>query len=194
MELILASTSPYRRRLLERLQLDFRCEAPGVDESRVPAVGPEQLAGHLAQAKAREVAARHPRDLVLGSDQVAALGKRILGKPGDFQRARRQLLACSGRTVHFYTGVALIRQDPVYEAVRVESFEVRFRKLEPAAVEDYLQREEPYDCAGSFKWEGLGISLFQRLTGDDPTTLEGLPLIALCDMLSEAGIQVLQVQ
>ncbi len=194
MELILASTSPYRRKLLERLQIPFRCEPPGVDESVGPDLPPDELAGRLAQAKCRAVAERFPDALVIGSDQVAALGDLILGKPGSHERARQQLLACSGQRLDFFTGVALEHLHSGHHESRVERFSVDFRTLTGPEIEDYLHRDQPFDCAGSFKWEGLGISLFRRLVGADPTALEGLPLIALTDMLSAAGLQVLKTE
>jgi septum formation protein len=189
MDLILASTSPYRKALLKRLQLPFRCESPRVDEQAAPGEAPAALAARLATAKARAVAARHPGALVIGSDQVAALGAQILGKPGDHPRACEQLRACSGRRVTFFTAVALLSTN--FEEQHTERFEVQLRELRAAEIDDYLQRDQPYDCAGSFKWESLGIALFQRLQGDDPTALEGLPLIALCRLLTAAGYPVL---
>lgn len=189
--LILASTSPYRRTLLERLQLPFRCEAPEVDESPRPGESAGQLALRLAQAKARVVAERFPEALVIGSDQVACLDDQLLGKPGDYPRAREQLRASSGRSVAFHTGLALARRAPVFDRAVVVPFRVHFRPLSDAEIDRYLAREAPWDCAGSFKCEGLGSALFQRLEGDDPTSLEGLPLIALCALLKEAGHAVL---
>ncbi len=189
MTLILASTSPYRKQLLERLQLDFRCMAPGVDESARAGEAAPQRALRLALAKARAVAALHPGATVIGSDQVAALGDVILDKPGDHARASAQLGASSGQRVCFYTGLAVIRGDR--EWTHIEPFEVQFRSLSGEEIDTYLRRDTPYDCAGSFKWESLGIALFERLHGDDPTSLEGLPLIALTCLLGEAGHPVL---
>ncbi len=189
MQIILASSSPYRRRLLQRLVPEFLCEIPAVEERPRDGESAEELACRLALEKARDVAGRHPQALVIGSDQVASLGERILGKPGSFEAAREQLLASSGRTVSFYTGVALVAAGR--ERFHVEPFRVHFRALRDDQVDNYLRREQPYDCAGSFKCEGLGIALFQRLEGDDPTSLEGLPLIALTEMLEAAGYGVL---
>jgi len=191
MDLILASTSPYRRRLLQRLQLPFRCLSPDTDESPRPDEAPAALAARLAAAKARSVAARNPASLVIGSDQVAALDGHLLGKPGNRARARDQLLASAGQPVQFFTGLALCCENSGFEEVVVEPFTVQFRSLDGAAIDNYLAREQPFDCAGSFKWEGLGIALFERMSGDDPTSLEGLPLIALTSLLQRAGYPVL---
>jgi septum formation protein len=189
MPIILASSSLYRRRLLQRLLPDFRCEIPFVDETSLAGEQPQDLALRLALEKAREISARYPEALVIGSDQVASLDGRIMGKPGGFEAAREQLLASSGRKLCFYTGLALV--GPEGEQFHVEPFTVHFRRLENKQIENYLQREQPFDCAGSFKCEGLGIALFRRMQGDDPTSLEGLPLIALTRMLEKAGSPVL---
>ncbi len=190
MDLILASTSPYRRRLLERLQLPFRCEAPDVDESPLPGEAPAALAERLSVAKALAVGELWPDALVVGSDQVASIDGRCIGKPGDFDTAARQLRESAGRRVDFYTGVALAGPGAVQCRSAVEQFSVDFRPLSESEIEAYLRKEAPYDCAGSFKCEGLGIALFERLAGNDPTSLEGLPLIATCRLLREAGINV----
>ena len=191
MDIILASTSPYRRALLQRLQLPFSCVAPAVDEARLPGEAPAAMAGRLALAKAESVARLHPEALVIGSDQVAALGDRVLGKPGSHEAARAQLQACSDRELHFHTGVALACAARELQQFHVEPFRVFFRSLDSARIDAYLRREQPYDCAGSFKWEGLGIALFTRLQGDDPTSLEGLPLVSLVRLLEVAGVDVL---
>jgi len=201
MNIILASTSPYRRRLLERLQIPFRCLPPLVDETPLPAEAPNTLAARLALAKARAVALLHPEALVIGSDQVAVLEDApgpggvaaavTLGKPGSHEAARAQLQACSGRVARFYTGVAVCCIASGFEAFHVEPFRVHFREVDDKSIENYLLREQPYDCAGSFKCEGLGIALFERMDGRDPTSLEGLPLIALTDLLAAAGCPVL---
>ena len=188
-ELILASTSPYRRRLLERLQLPFRCAAPGVDETPRAGETPLQLALRLAHAKAAAIAAQQPGAYVIGSDQVACVGATVLGKPGTRERACAQLASCSARTVAFYTAVALVRGSTLL-GQRCVHTEVRFRELSDAAIADYVDREQPLDCAGSFRWEGLGICLFSALRSDDPTALEGLPLSATCDLLREAGFSL----
>lgn len=191
MELILASTSPYRRQLLARLQLPFSCRSPEVAESALPGEAPESMAARLARAKARAVASRQPQALVIGSDQVASIGGRIMGKPGCHERAMAQLQASSGKEVIFHTGVALAASGGAQEWFHVEPFSVHFRDLSDKMIETYLQIETPYDCAGSFKWEGLGIALFTGLRGNDPTSLEGLPLIALIDLLQQAGLEIL---
>lgn len=194
MTLILASTSPYRKALLERLQMPFTCEAPGVAETPLAGEAPAERAARLAREKARAVAARYPGAAVVGSDQVAALDGDILDKPGGHERATAQLRACSGRTVAFHTAVTLIApglEHNRFERTHVEPFEVVFRPLADTEIEYYLRRDRPYDCAGSFKWESLGIALFERLAGDDPTGLEGLPLIALTRLLAAAGYPVL---
>lgn len=188
--LILASTSPYRRRLLERLQIPFECVDPDVDETPAKNESGEQLASRLAAAKAIAGSAVSANALVIGSDQVAALGTRLLGKPGNAANALEQLRDCSGATVHFYTAVAIAQNGQVLNNQTV-STEVRFRVLNDVQLNDYIERDEPYDCAGSFRWEGLGISLFESLRSDDPTALEGLPLIALTSMLSKNQINAL---
>jgi len=191
MRLLLASTSPYRQRLLQRFQLPFDCVPPAVDETPLPGERPEDLARRLALAKAHAVSREHPEALVIGSDQVADLGGRVLGKPGGHVAAREQLEACSGTLLRFWTGLAVTRGGDGFERFHVEPFCVHFRRLGPKNIENYLSRERPYDCAGSFRWEGLGIALFERLEGADPTALEGLPLIALTDLLAAAGVDVL---
>ncbi len=191
MQLILASTSPYRKQLLARLQLPFTCVAPGTDETPAPGEAPAALAARLATAKARAIAQTHKDALVVGSDQVAALGDTIFGKPGDFNTAFTQLQQCAGQQVTFYTAVALVCEDQAFFEVEVVPFRVKFRSLSAEEISEYLRREEPYDCAGSFKCEGLGVVLFESLSGDDPTSLEGLPLIALSSLLGKAGYPVL---
>ena len=191
MDIILASTSSYRRQLLQRLQIPFCCHAPDTDESPLPGEQPAAMAQRLALAKAHSIGSAHPGALNIGSDQVASVDGRIMGKPGTHEAAATQLRASSGREVHFDTAVALVCQQKRAEWFHVEPFSAHFRPLSEQAIESYLRREQPYDCAGSFKWEGLGIALFTRLQGDDPTSLEGLPLIALTGLLARAGIDVL---
>jgi septum formation protein len=191
MDIILASTSPYRRHLLERFGIPFECQPPNIDEAPMPGELPAALATRLALEKAQTVAQQYPEALVIGSDQVAALQNRLLGKPGNKETAQEQLSSCSGREVQFYTGLALVCSQSGYLGQHVEPFSVRFRTLTASAINNYLDREQPYDCAGSFKWEGLGIVLFTELSGRDPTSLEGLPLIALTTLLLEAGVEVL---
>ena len=193
MDVILASSSAYRQRLLARLQIPFSCISPDVDETRLADEAPAAMARRLALAKARSVARAHPEALVIGSDQVAALGDTVIGKPGGHKAAFAQLRASAGRELAFHTGLALHCAASGFERFHVEPFSVHFRELSDKSIENYLQIEQPYDCAGSFKWEGLGIALFRRLAGDDPTSLEGLPLIALTGLLAEAGLPVLDI-
>ncbi len=189
--LILASTSPFRRELLMRLSLPFSVQAPDVDETRLPGEDTLALVTRLAEWKARAVAESQPEALIIGSDQAAVLDGEIIGKPGDHQRATAQLQRASGRTVTFYTGLCLLDGVSGVCQLAVEEFRVVFRPLSAAMIEAYLQREQPYQCAGSFKSEGLGITLFERLEGDDPTSLIGLPLIRLTRMLEAVGVAVL---
>jgi septum formation protein len=188
--LLLASTSPFRRELLMRLQLPFEVLAPCADETPWPDEQPPVLAARLAESKARSIAQREPGTLVIGSDQVAVLEGDILGKPGDYERAVAQLSRASGKTLMFYTGLCLIDSDSGRRQVDVVPFRVVFRTLTPAQISNYLHREQPYQCAGSFKSEGLGIALFERLEGDDPSSLIGLPLIRLIRMLEAEGVSV----
>ncbi|NVZ11348.1 septum formation inhibitor Maf [Allochromatium humboldtianum] len=185
--LILASTSPYRRALLERLGLPFSTAAPDVDERPHPGESPSELVRRLAEAKARAVAENHPDALIIGSDQVACLDDAILGKPGDHQTAMAQLERASGRCALFQTGLCVLDTRSGQAQTLVEPFRVHFRVLSRARIQGYLERERPYDCAGSFKSEGLGIALFERLEGDDPNALIGLPLIRLIPLLEAAG-------
>lgn len=189
--LILASTSPFRRDLLARLGLPFDVQAPDVEETRLDGEEAPVLVARLAELKARAVARREPAGLIIGSDQAAVLDGAIIGKPGDHRQATGQLRQASGRTVTFYTGLCLLDSASGQRQLAVESFRVVFRALTPAGIESYLRRERPYHCAGSFKSEGLGIALFDRLEGDDPTSLIGLPLIRLTRMLETAGVAVL---
>ena len=189
--LVLASTSRYRRELLERLRVPFECDHPDVDESPLPGEPPERTARRLAEAKARAVAARWPGALVIGSDQVASLGGVRLDKPGTHENAVRQLNLASGRTASFDTALALLDTRTGLADVRCVPCRVTFRTLSPALIEAYLRAEEPYDCAGSAKSEGLGIALIERKDTADPTSLVGLPLIELCAMLAAAGEPVL---
>lgn len=185
MRLILASTSPYRRELLERLRLPFETARPEVDETAVTGESPSQTAQRLASAKAGAVALREPGAWVIGSDQVAELDGRLLGKPGGREAAVAQLAAMSGREVRFSTALSLQRDDAVSQALDVTL--VRFRSLRADEIARYVDAEQPFDCAGSFKSEGLGIVLFDAIESRDPTALIGLPLIALCGLLRQAG-------
>ena len=189
--LILGSTSRYRRELLSRLRLPFTVAAPDVDET--PQIGetPEALARRLALAKAYAVANQHPEAVVIGSDQVADLQGEPLGKPGNHARAVQQLQRMRGHTVVFQTAVAVVCLASRFEQVDLAPVRVRFRDLSDAEIDAYLRAEEPYDCAGSAKSEGLGIALLETIDNDDPTALIGLPLIRTCRMLRAAGIDLL---
>jgi septum formation protein len=189
--LVLASTSPYRRQLLERLGLPFQVAAPRVDEIRLGGEPPRDMALRLAEAKAKAVSGQFPDALIIGSDQVAHVDGSVLGKPGDHDNAVRQLRTLSGRTATFDTGLCLHNARTGVARSRVVSFRVQFRVLDDARIERYLRREQPYDCAGSAKSEALGIALIAKMEGDDPNALIGLPLIALVDLLHEQGLDVL---
>jgi septum formation protein len=189
--LVLASTSPFRRELLGRLGLPFDTADPRTDESPRPGEAPEETALRLSEAKARAAAPRFPEALVIGSDQIAILDGRAYGKPGTHDNAVRQLRAMRGRTVNFFTGLCLLDARSGEARVRGVPTRVAFRELSDAEIESYLRREQPYHCAGAAKSEGLGIALIARLESDDPNALIGLPLIALCDLLKEAGCPVL---
>ncbi|XTZ36903.1 Maf family protein [Salmonella enterica] len=181
--LILASTSPYRRLLLEKLGLPFECAAPEVDETPHPGESPRHLVLRLAQQKAQSLADKYPQHLIIGSDQVCVLDGQITGKPHNVENARQQLLKASGNIVTFYTGLALYNSATGHLQTECEPFDIHFRHLSEQEIDDYVRKERPLNCAGSFKSEGLGIALFERLEGRDPNTLVGLPLIALCQML-----------
>lgn len=190
-KLILASSSPYRKELLARLQLDFQVAVPDVDETPHPDETPQTLVERLAIAKARAVAATRPGSLVIGSDQVAVHNGDIVGKPHTHERAVTQLRAASGSSVSLYTGLALINADTGRVQSEVVTYRVVFRRLTETQIENYLRREQPYNCAGSVKSEGLGVALLERFEGDDPATLIGLPLIRLVRMLENEGIAVI---
>ncbi len=188
--LLLASSSVYRRQLLARLRLPFVCSSPDIDENHRPQEPAIELVKRLAREKAQALAGTFPDHLIIGSDQVAVLGERIIGKPHTFEKARDQLLAASGASVTFLTGLALLNSQTGHCQVDCVPFTVHMRTLDPSSIERYLHAEQPYDCAGSFKAEGLGVSLFQRTEGPDATSLIGLPLIRLIDMLLVEGVQV----
>lgn len=188
MRLVLASTSPYRLAVLQKLPLEFVTDSPDIDESPQANESPQELVKRLSLAKAQAVAPRHPHSLIIGSDQVAVLGGQILGKPGNHENAVKQLHNASGHQVVFNTGLCLLNSDTDHAQVRCVPFTVQFRRLSDEQIERYLQHEKPYNCAGSFKSEGLGITLFEKLLGDDPNTLIGLPLIELVRMLENEGI------
>jgi len=185
--IILGSTSRYRRELLARLGLPFEVAAPNVDETPRPGEAPRDLAERLALAKACEVAARYPNAIVIGADQVADLHGVPLGKPGTHERAVEQLQRMSGHTVIFQTALAVVCMETGFECADVASVEVRFRALHEDEIERYLRAEQPYDCAGSAKSEGLGIALLDAIVSDDPTALVGLPLIRTANLLRAAG-------
>lgn len=190
-KLILASSSPFRRQILDKLQLTYSCISPDIDESALMGETPEQLVARLAESKARKVAEDQDQALIIGSDQVAVLGSEILGKPHTHENAVNQLRKLSGNTVTFLTGLSLVNSETGKSQTEVVPFQVVFRKLTDSMIENYLNKEEPYNCAGSFKSEALGIVLFDKLIGDDPNTLIGLPLIRLVRMLEKEGIEVL---
>ena len=187
---VLASTSPYRRELLQRLKLPFETVAPDVDERPAPDEMPESLALRLAQAKAAAVTAAYPDHLIIGSDQVAVGAASILDKPGTYEKAFAQLTLMRGRNVAFHTAVCLIDSCTGRVQADVVTINVRMRDYSDAQIERYLKADEPYDCAGSARIESLGISLVEKFEGDDPTALIGLPLIALCKMLRNEGIEL----
>lgn len=191
MRLILASTSRYRSELLQRLGIPFECLAPDVDESPLAGESAAELARRLSIAKASVIAQRHPDAIVIGSDQVADLDGTTLGKPGNRERARAQLTEAAGSLVRFHTGVCVMHAASARRLVHIDLTEVRFRPLSSAMIEHYLDREPAWDCAGGFKCEGLGISLFDAIDNADPTALIGLPLIALSRLLAEMGIDPL---
>lgn len=189
--IILGSSSRYRRQLLEKLNISFVSAAPHVDEAALPGEAPENLVRRLAVSKAQALRPHYPQHLIIGSDQIAVLGGQILGKPGSHEAARQQLQQASGRTVLFHTGLALLNSETQHVQYCCPVYEVKFRCLTAEQIEAYLLLEQPYDCAGSFKSEGLGIALFDHIRGDDPNTLVGLPLIELTRMLNNEGIDVL---
>ena len=190
-QLVLASTSPFRRDLLNRLGISFETANPQTDESPLPGESPKNLALRLSEAKARAVAPLFPDALIIGSDQVAILDNRVYGKPGTHDNAVRQLQTMRGKTVNFYTGLCLLDTRTGEAQVRGIPTLVTFRDLADQEIENYLRREQPYNCAGAAKSEGLGIAIIARMQGDDPNALIGLPLIALCDLLREAGFPIL---
>jgi MAF protein len=186
--LVLASTSPYRRELLGRLGLPFEVVAPLVDESRLPDESPEALVLRLSEAKARAVATRFAAALIIGSDQVAVIDDEVVGKPGNRERAIAQLSRAAGRRVSFLSGLSLVDAASGRAHTVCEPFHVHFRPLGPEQIARYLDREQPFNCAGSFKSEGYGITLFERLEGNDPSALIGLPLIRLVELLGREGL------
>ena len=190
--LILGSSSPFRAALLAKIGLPFDTASPDIDENRLDGEQPIKLVKRLSELKARKIAEKHPNALIIGSDQVAVLDNEVLGKPGNYDNAMKQLMAASGKTVTFLTGLALFNSQTNTMQSLVEPFEVRFKELSKQQIDFYLRHEQPYQCAGSFKSEGFGISLFSKLKGNDPNSLVGLPLIQLISLLDAEGIDVLQ--
>jgi MAF protein len=190
-KLVLASTSPFRKQLLEKLHLEFSTANPQVNEDELPGETAVQLVERLAIAKAQAVVSDFPNALIIGSDQVCLNNGRILGKPGDFDNAFQQLKAASGQHVTFYTGLAVVNSKTGQVHSLVEPYDVYFRELSDQMISNYLHKEQPYNCAGSFKSEGYGISLFSRFEGKDPNSLIGLPLISLIELLDKEGMAVL---
>lgn len=189
--IVLGSSSTFRKALLEKLDLSFDCDSPDIDETPLKNEHPKDMVERLAKLKAQAIAERHPQSIIIASDQCATLDGQIIGKPGDFENAVEQLKNASGRTVTFYTSLCVFNAGTNQYQETVEPFYVYFRELTDQQIENYLKKEEPYNCAGSFKSEGLGISLFERLEGNDPNTLIGLPLIQLIKMLDEFGVHVI---
>jgi len=187
--LVLGSTSPFRKEILNKLGLPFETAAPDIDESPLENEAPAQLVLRLAEQKARAVSDAYPEHLIIGSDQVAVIDNVILGKPRTHEHAVEQLTNASGKTVRFYTGLCLYNSATDVAQSEVVPFDVVFRKLNTSQIENYLLKEKPYNCAGSFKSEALGITLFEKLLGDDPNTLIGLPLIRLVAMLEKEGLR-----
>lgn len=189
--ILLASSSPYRKELLQRLGFEFTTASPDVDESSLEQESAYNLVARLSEIKARALQEKYPNHLIIGSDQVACIDDQILTKPGDHNNAVKQLRTASGRQVTFFTGLCLLNAATNKVQLEVIEFTVLFRKLSDQQIENYLKREQPYNCAGSFKSEGLGVTLFEKMLGDDPSALMGLPLIKLTHMLENEGVDVL---
>lgn len=188
--LLLASSSVYRRSLLAKLQVPFTWHSPAIDEQAQPGESARDLVARLAQQKARALADDYPDTLIIGSDQAAQLNGEIIGKPADREQAIQQLRRASGQCVSFHTGLALYNSQTRHMQMDVVTYRVFFRTLSDAQIKRYIEREAPLDCAGSFKSEGLGITLFTKMQGDDPNALIGLPLIRLCDLLANEGVEL----
>jgi septum formation protein len=189
--LVLGSSSPFRKALLEKLDLSFDCDSPDIDETPLENESPQDMVERLAKLKAQAIAVRHPQSIIIASDQCATLDGKIIGKPGDHAGAVAQLTNASGRAVTFYTSLCVYNAPTNQFEECIEPFYVYFRELSAEQIENYLNKEQPYNCAGSFKSEGLGISLFERLEGNDPNTLIGLPLIQLIKMLERFHVKVI---
>ena len=192
MKLILGSSSPFRKQLLEQLQLTFETESPEIDETPLVNESVEEMVLRLSIAKAQEIAKNHPNALIIGSDQSALLDGEVLHKPGNHAKATEQLKNASGREITFQTGLCLLNSSTGKIQAKLVPFTVSFRQLTDSMIESYLKAEQPYNCAGSFKSEGLGIALFEKMQGTDPSALIGLPLIELTNMLNNEGFYVLK--
>ncbi len=186
--LILASSSKYRQALLSRLGISFECISPAIDETPLSTEAPAELVKRLSVEKANKIAQIHPEKFVIGSDQIAFFENNIIGKPGSFAQAFKQLSKFSGKSIQFLTGVALINRSEKVCSFECSEVTVKFRTLSEQQIGHYLDVEQPFDCAGSFKVEKLGISLFESIHSDDPTSLEGLPLIKVCSLLKSVGL------
>jgi MAF protein len=191
MKLVLGSTSPFRKALLERLHIDFECDSSEIDENPLENEPVEEMVVRLAIAKARAIASRHPDALIIGSDQSAVLNGKVLSKPGNFENAFKQLTRASGQKITFQTGLCLLNTSTGNVQSTCVPYTVVFKELTPTMIENYLRKEEPYNCAGSFKSEALGIALFERFEGSDPNALIGLPLIELVNFLENEGFSIL---
>ncbi len=191
MKLILGSTSPFRKTLLERLHIDFVCDSPDIDETPLENEPVEEMVIRLAIAKAQAISARHPDSLIIGSDQSAVLNGEKLSKPGNFENAFKQLTHASGQKIIFQTGLCLLNSATGNIQSTCVPYTVVFKTLTPTMIENYLRKEEPYNCAGSFKSEALGVALFERFEGSDPNALIGLPLIELVNFLDNEGLSIL---
>ncbi len=191
MKLVLGSTSPFRKALLEKLHIDFECDSPNIDETPLPDEAIEDMVVRLAIAKAQAISARHPDSLIIGSDQSAVLNGEKLSKPGNFENAFKQLTRASGQKITFQTGLCLLNTSTGNIQSSCVPYTVAFKELTPGMIENYLRKEEPYNCAGSFKSEALGIALFERFEGADPNALVGLPLIELVNFLGNEGFSIL---
>lgn len=191
MKLVLGSTSPFRKSLLERLHIDFERDSPDIDETPLPDEAIEDMVTRLAIAKAQAISTRHPDSLIIGSDQSAVLNGEKLSKPGNFENAFKQLTRASGQKITFQTGLCLLNTSTGNVQSSCVPYTVVFKELTPIMIENYLRKEEPYNCAGSFKSEALGIALFERFEGDDPNALIGLPLIELVNFLENEGFSIL---
>ena len=190
-QLVLASSSPFRKAILDKLNIEYVSASPDIDESRYTNEKPAAYVARLAEEKARALAGQFPDALIIGSDQTAIINGETIGKPGDFDNAFCQLQQASGQTITFLTGLSLLNTNTNSIETDVVPFKVNFRELTPQMITNYLHAEQPYSCAGSFKSEGLGIALFEKLEGDDPNTLIGLPLIRLIRMLEHQGIRII---